>query len=154
LHGREAKLPLEFALSGYKNEEPFETAKDPLLCQVELLSTKLKQVQEQAQQKITLAQTLYKQKYDQKRKVPEVPRFKIDDQVLRAQYELGTAKKNKLESQFQGPYYIHQAHQNGTYKLRKTDGQKLQKLIHGNHLKLYHPPPKPQPFIEILQWNP
>ena len=152
LHGREAKLPLEFALPGYQIEDSQEDAENLVTKQTQHLENSLKQVQEQAQQKISLAQILYKQQYDRKRKVPETPRFKIGDQVLRARYELGTAKKNKLESQFEGPYYVHQAHPNGTYKLRKVDGQKLQKLIHDNHLKLYRSPPKPQPFVEILQW--
>jgi len=73
--------------------------------------------------------------------------------VLRARTELGHAKQHKLEPYFDGPFYIHQAQDNGTYKLRRSDGQKLKKLIHGNHLKLYHPPPKLQPYIEILQWS-
>ena len=112
----------------------------------------MKQVQDQARQTITTAQVLYKQQYDQQRKTGDQPRFKIGDQVLRARTELGHAKKNKLKPGFDGPFYIHQAQENGTYKLRRPDGRTFKKYIHGNHLKLYKAPPKPEPYIEILQW--
>ena len=43
----------------------------------------------------------------------------------------------KLQDKWIGPYYIHNVLQNGTYKLRTMEGQKVKQLLHGNHLKLY-----------------
>jgi len=48
-----------------------------------------------------------------------------------------------------GPYYIHEVGASGIYKLRLPSGRILNKFIHGNHLKLYLPPIKPQPFVLI-----
>jgi len=153
LHGYEATLPLEFTLPTYTikttNQEEYHKQ---LTRRSRHLTETLAQAQAKAQQTITTAQELYKQRYDQQKKISHQPRFKIGDQVLRARTELGNAKKNKLKPSFDGPFYIHQAHENGTYKLRRPDGRTFKKNIHGNHLKLYLPPPRPEPYIEILQW--
>jgi hypothetical protein len=153
LYSHEALLPLEFSKPIYSlNSKNPISGTDWIQTRVTQLQQNLNQAQDQAQTRITQAQTLYKQWYDAKRKVPDTPRFQIGDQVLRHRVELGTAKKNKLEPQFDGPYYIHDSRPQGVYKLRLPSGQKLQKLIHGNQLKHYNPPSKPTPFVEIIQW--
>jgi hypothetical protein len=153
LYGHEASLPLEFSKPTYSlNSKNQVSENEWIRNRVTQLQQNLNQAQDRAQTRITQVQTLYKQWYDAKRRVPDVPRFRIGDQVLRHRVELGTAKKNKLEPQFDGPYYIHDSRPQGVYKLRLPSGQKLQKLIHGNQLKHYKPPLQPTPFVEIIKW--
>jgi hypothetical protein len=154
LYGRTATLPLEFTRPTYQlvNKPDTQNLSTEILQRTTILQGKLKQAQETAQTNICTAQDLYKQQHDARSGNSLFPRFKIGDQVLRFRAEKATSMSHKLAPSFDGPYYIHQVNNNGTYKLRRPSGQKLKKLVHGNLLKLYKPPHKPQPFVEIIQW--
>ena len=150
MHGREAVLPLEhtftthhFNLSGPTDNEEW------ILERLQILNGKLQEAQDQAQRRITLAQHSYKERYDRIHKAKPQAQYKIGDQVLKARVELSPASANKLEPKMIGPYYIHEVGASGIYKLRLPSGRILNKFIHGNHLKLYLPPIKPQPFVLI-----
>jgi hypothetical protein len=43
----------------------------------------------------------------------------------------------KLESQWIGPYFIHNVLEQNVYKLRHMNGKLVKGVIHGNRLKLY-----------------
>jgi len=155
LYGREAMLPLEFSLPTHqlvastpKDNNPQSDLEARLL----MLRGKLTEAQEKAQQKITWAQQIYKQRHDLQRDQKKIPKFKIGDQVLKLRVELGDAKRYKLEPSFDGPFYIHEVKPNGTYKLRRPSGRKLKQLTHGNLLKRYLSPLKPTPVVEVITW--
>jgi len=150
MYGREAVLPLEhiypthhFNLSGPTDTEEW------ILQRLKVLNGKLQDAQAQAQRRITLAQHSYKERYDRTHKAKPQAQYKIGDQVLKARVELSPSSANKLEPKMIGPYYIHEVGASGIYKLRLPSGRILNKFIHGNHLKLYLPPIKPQPFVLI-----
>ena len=44
----------------------------------------------------------------------------------------------KLESQWIGPYYVHNVLDQNVYKLRNMNGKLVKGVIHRNRLKLYH----------------
>jgi hypothetical protein len=153
LYGREALLPLEFTLPTYPlNNTPPLNEQECLKRRVINLEAKLKSAQEQAQRRITSAQEIYKEWYNRKLGAQPQAQYQIGDQVLKTRVHLTLALSNKLEPRLGGPFFVHQVGPSGTYKLRTPQGKVLQKLIHGNHLKKYLAPLKPQPFVEILQW--
>jgi len=102
--GREATLPLEFCLPTWQMQDAKEeTSQDWIKRQVQHLTLKLKQAQEQAQRNITSAQQIYKQWYDQRRQAKPEAQYKIGDQVLRKRNEVTQAPSNKLEPRMRGP---------------------------------------------------
>ena len=44
----------------------------------------------------------------------------------------------KLESQWIGPYFIHNVLEQNVYKLRTMEGRLVKGVTHRNRLKLYH----------------
>jgi hypothetical protein len=149
LHGYQATLPLEFSLPTFNLQEtPTQSSQNWINDQINWLENNLKIIQEKTQQKILHQQSIYKEWYDIKNRTT-TQRFKIGDQVLRHRFELGNTKQNKLKQQFDGPYYIHDVLPNGVYKLRLSTGEILQKTINSNHLKIYFPPLRPTPFIDL-----
>ena len=62
--------------------------------------------------------------------------FKIGDLVLLYRSEL--RGKQKLQERWKGPYYVHEALDNGAYKLRTIDGNVLKVPVNSERLKLYH----------------
>jgi hypothetical protein len=150
MHGREAILPTEFVFPTYPTEEI--SIENWIIARTNKLHKLVTETQEKVQQKIKTTQEQYSFRYNQKKKVSVTPKFQIGDQVLRYRVELGTAQTNKLELNFDGPFYIHESRLGGTYKLRRPEGRILKKLIHGNHLKPYQTRTHPEPFVEILQW--
>ena len=80
-------------------------------------------------------QKAQKKRYDEK---GISGKLKIGDKVLVEQTHLRNNMSAKLESQWIGPYYVHNVLDQNVYKLRNTDGKLVKGVIHGNHLKLYH----------------
>jgi len=150
MHGREAILPLEFTIPTHRfTQSPLLNPQDWIQARLTLLSGTLVQAQEQAQRKIALAQHSYKARHDKQNNAQPQAQFQIGDQVLKKRMELSSTTANKLEPKMTGPFYIHKSGPSGIYKLRTSAGKILPKTIHGNHLKIYLPPIKPQPFVLI-----
>jgi len=57
--------------------------------------------------------------------------------VLLRRSKLQNRHDAKLEPYWDGPYYVHNTFQNGTYRLRTLNGELLQAPAHGDRLKLY-----------------
>jgi len=63
--------------------------------------------------------------------------YGIGDKVLLLRSAILSSHSAKLESKWDGPYYVHANPRPGVYKLRNLDGDLIRKLAHGDRLKLY-----------------
>jgi len=63
--------------------------------------------------------------------------FQIGERVLLERSHLKTRHDAKLDPKWDGPYYVHDVHGNGTYTLRDMQDGTISRPLHGNRLKLY-----------------
>src|SRR5689334_17702484 len=63
--------------------------------------------------------------------------FQIGERVLLERSHLKTHHDAKLDPKWDGPYYVHDVHNNGTYTLRDMEDDTISRPLHGNRLKLY-----------------
>ena len=79
--------------------------------------------------------------------------FQIGELVLLERSHLRTRHDAKLDPKWDGPYYIHDVHNNGTYTLRDKEDGTISRPLHGNRLKLYidH---LPEPHIHLDNTHP
>ena len=134
MYGRDAVLPVEFAISTSQNECPTEHCSDDLLDRVHTLTGKVIGDRLETQDVIHKAQEKQILRHDDN--LREVVRFKIGDSVLLYQSQL--RGKKKLEDRWKGPYFIHEVLENGAYKLRTTEDKILKVPVNAERLKPYH----------------
>jgi len=128
-HGRPARMPID--IPGH-DEQP--STPETVEQRVWNILTRFDPARVTAAQNITRAQERQKQRYD----VTVQPRpFDIGEKVLLRRSKLQNRHDAKLEPYWDGPYYIHNTFQNGTYRLRKLTGELLRAPAHGDRLKLY-----------------
>ena len=87
-----------------------------------------------ASDNIRSAQTKQKKYHD---RPIEPTTYGIGDKVLLLRSAILSSHSAKLESKWDGPYYVHANPRPGVYKLRNLDGDLIRKLAHGDRLKLY-----------------
>ena len=134
MYGRDAVLPIEFAISTSQNECPTEHCSDDLLKRVHTLTGKVIGDRLETQDVIHKAQEKQILRHDDN--LQKVVRFKIGDPVLLYQSQL--RGKRKLEDRWKGPYYIHEVLENGAYKLRTAEDKILKVPVNSERLKHYH----------------
>lgn len=133
MYGRDAVLPIEFAVSTSQSECAVENLQDDLLNRIHTLTGKVIGDRLETQDNISKAQQKQKKRHDED--LHEV-QFKIGDLVLLYQSQL--RGKQKLQERWKGPYYVHEILGNGAYKLRTTEGKILKVPVNSERLKLYH----------------
>ena len=89
-----------------------------------------------------------RQKRNYDKKIKET-KYKIGQYVLYWRTDLEQTHGNKFKDKYRGPYIIHEVYDNGTYKLRETDGRILKKPINGDKLKEFKRQPGWLPLIPI-----
>ena len=61
----------------------------------------------------------------------------IGEKVLLEESHLKTRHDAKLKPKWDGYFYIHEVHDNGTYTLRHPEDGTVSRPLHGNRLKVY-----------------
>src|SRR5688572_22623507 len=133
VYGRQARLPIELMVDSTVNDEKeLQVAlMERAFHIMERMDSDIGIVRERIKEK----QKAQKKRYDEKG-ISE--KLNIGDKVLVKQTHLCNNMSAKLESQWIGPYYIHNVLEQNVYKLRDMDGQLVKGVVHENHLKLYH----------------
>lgn len=150
-YGRPARMPID--LPGLDDQPPPpETVEQRVLH----ILNRFDPAHVTAAQNVTRAQERQKQRYDTS--VQARP-FDIGDKVLLRRSQLQNRHDAKLEPYWDGPYYVHNTFQNGTYKLRKLTGELIRAPAHGDRLKLYkqrqlEPPVLPEPPTVLIKAPP
>jgi transposase InsO family protein len=137
MYGRDAVLPIEFAVKTIQVELPAREDEDEfqqdLFKRVHTLTGKI------IGDRLKVQDTIYQSQQEQKRRHDEsirVVQFKIGDLVLL--YKSHLRGKQKLQERWKGPFYIHEKLDNGAYKLRTIDGNVLKAPVNSERLKHYH----------------
>jgi hypothetical protein len=125
VYGREAKLPMDDLISV-----------DNIITRVSNLLEKLPIERQSARERIAVAQTKQKEIYD--RQIKGENRFSIGQKVLYYKASQDNRHTGKLLPKWEGPYYIHEASTNGSYRIRTMDGKLIKSPINGNLLKFYY----------------
>jgi hypothetical protein len=134
VYGREATLPIDFAITTSQAQLANTDPQQDLLNRIHHLTGQFENIKIEAQDNIAKSQRLQKERHD--KQLSKVQRYKIGDLVLLYKSELKNRKK--LEDRWKGPYYVHEVFPNGVYKLRTIDGKVLKVPINGDRLKQYH----------------
>jgi len=113
---------------------------------VELLTDKFKKVYEITQENQDKAHVVQKKAYDKKIKPAS---YNIGQKVLLYDSAKQNTKGDKFRKIYKGPYYIHEVHKNGTYKLRHCETQEILKDINGKRLKEFIDKPLWEPQVTI-----
>ena len=134
MYGRDAVLPIEFAVPTVQSECAPDDFQDDLFKRIHTLTGKVIGDRLQTQDKIHKAQQQQKQRHDEDLKEIQ---FKIGDLVLLYQSKL--RGKQKFQERWKGPYYVHEVLGNGAYKLRTIEGNILKVPVNAERLKVYQP---------------
>jgi hypothetical protein len=133
MYGRDAVLPVDFAVKTMQAELHKGNLQDDLLVRMRMLTGRVTEDRLMTQDAIYKAQQQQKQRHDEN--LVKV-HYKIGDLVLL--YKSQLRGKQKLQDRWKGPYYVHEDMGNGVYKLRSLDGQILKVPVNSERLKLYH----------------
>lgn len=133
MYGREATLPIEFAIPTFQAKLPEKDEQDDLLRRIQRITGKVTEDRLETQDRIYKEQEKTKLRHD--RQIEEI-QYKIGDMVLLYRSEL--RGKQKLAERWKGPYFVHEVLNNGAYKLRTQDGKVLKVPVNSDRLKLYH----------------
>ena len=134
MHGREAVLPIEFAVPTSRAELSVTDPQEDLINRINLITGRLDEDRLATQDLIHVAQERQKKQHDKKLRHKDT--FNIGDLVLLYKNQLRGRKK--LVERWTGPYYVHETSGNGAYKLRTLDGNVLKIPVNSERLKLYH----------------
>ena len=134
MHGREAVLPIEFAVPTSRAELSVTDPQEDLINRINLITGRLDEDRLATQDLIHVAQERQKKQHDKKLRQKDT--FNIGDLVLLYKNQL--RGKKKLVERWTGPYYVHETSGNGAYKLRTLDGNVLKIPVNSERLKLYH----------------
>lgn len=144
LYGRTPRFPSELdppVKPEQLSDKNFEKLVVKLAKELEIRVIKYQTI---ASENIQKAQKKQKQYHDNRITTNNTHKFQIGDLVLKELVQ----KKDKLDLNMDGPYYIHQAFPNGVYKLRNIDGKVLRRKINGERLVVYRHS-KLKPIVEI-----
>ena len=135
LFGKECTLPIDTALHPHSNNSNLgknaQESLDRILTSFEITKSIVRENTAQAKSK-------YKQQFDKRSKVPK---FKIGQRVWLYCQQTPVGLSPKLCKKWVGPYYICNAYDNFTYKLRNCATNKLvNSVVHANRLKAYFDP--------------
>lgn len=133
MYGRDAILPIEFAVKTIQSESAENSFQDDLFNRIHTLTGNVMGDRLATQDVIHKEQQKQKQKHDSNLRDVQ---FKIGDLVLLYRSEL--RGKQKLQERWKGPYYVHESLNNGAHKLRTMDGKILKDPVNSERLKLYH----------------
>ncbi|CAB5145838.1 unnamed protein product [Rhizophagus irregularis] len=133
MYGRDAILPIEFAIRTTQVDLPESDIQQDLFNRIHTLTGKI--VGDRLITQDVIYQSQQKQKQCHDNALHDM-QFKIGDLVLLYQSQL--RGKQKLRERWKGPYYVHETINNGAYKLRTLDGKILKDPINSERLKLYH----------------
>jgi hypothetical protein len=133
MYGRDAVLPVDFAVKTMQAELHEGDSQDDLLARIRMLTGRVTEDRLMTQDAIYEAQQQQKQRHDE-----NLVRifYKIGDLVLL--YKSQLRGKKKLQDRWKGPYYIHEDLGNGVYKLRTLQGDILKTPVNSERLKLYN----------------
>ena len=134
VYGREATLPVDFAVPTARSQIAMTNPQEDLMNRIHHMTGQFEYARINAQDNIEKSQQKQKERHDGQ--LTSVQQYKIGDSVLMYRSELKNRKK--LEDRWKGPYYIHNVLSNRAYKLRMLDDKILKVPINGNRLKLYH----------------
>ncbi|GBC33562.2 DDE-type integrase/transposase/recombinase [Rhizophagus irregularis DAOM 181602=DAOM 197198] len=151
MYGRDAVLPVDFAVKTMQAELHEGDSQDDLLARIRMLTGRVTEDRLMTQDAIYEAQQQQKQRHDE-----NLVRifYKIGDLVLL--YKSQLRGKKKLQDRWKGPYYIHEDLGNGVYKLRTLQGDILKTPVNLERLKLYNQCMEPYQSIleDLLQTTP
>lgn len=104
--------------------------------------TQLQAIRNEAYESIQKSQEIQKKAIDKKILAKGKllkPQFEVGDLVEVYKSFLQNSWSGKLEDQYEGPFVISQAAHKGTYKIKDLETG-VEKLVHGNKLKIYKMP--------------
>jgi hypothetical protein len=136
MYGRELRKPIDLAYPPYK-----PVGAQTIHKRVYDNAAHLDSARASVLAKVQKAQEKQKVRYDDTIR-PQT--FHIGDKVLLLRSALLKRHDAKLEPKWDGPFWIHDTFQNGSYKLRRLDDRIIRNPAHGDRLKLYkqlHPEP-------------
>lgn len=133
MYGRDAILPVEFAVKTVQAECSDQNWQDDLLERIHTLTGKVIGDRLETQDIIYQAQQKQIQRHNED--LREIS-FKIGDLVLL--YQSKFKGKQKLQERWKGPYYIQEVVGNGAYKLRTIEGKILKVPVNSERLKIYN----------------
>ena len=133
INGRQARLPVELMVDSSSSTE--KGIKEALLERTFHIMERMDRDLDTVRTRVQEKQKAQKKRYDEK---GISGKLKIGDKVLVEQTHLRNNMSAKLESQWIGPYYVHNVLDQNVYKLRNMYGKLVKGVIHGNRLKLYH----------------
>ncbi|KAG9296321.1 hypothetical protein G9A89_014913 [Geosiphon pyriformis] len=81
---------------------------------------------------------------------PVTNKFKVGNKVLLHRTKTEKQWSGKFKNKWDGPFFIHEVLDNGSYKLR-LDNKILAKVAHGNCLKHYNSRNNPKPLISQIE---
>jgi hypothetical protein len=131
LHGREARMPLDVALSIEEEEENVLNTDS----YADELVQKLKDTHKSAQDNITKAQERQKRNYDKDKTGKE---FNVGDQVRVYVHSTKKGESSKFKHRWHGPYHITHKLSPVTYRVSDSKGEDFGSVINIKHLKLNH----------------
>ena len=134
IYGREAILPIEFAVQTQRINLPDTKSQEDLMARIRTITGQVEYIREETKDRIHQSQQKQKQRFD---RTIEPVRYRIGDLVLLFKSQL--RGKQKLEERWTGPYYVHEVLSNGAYKLRTLEDKVLKAPINAERLKIYHP---------------
>jgi hypothetical protein len=112
----------------------------------ELIGERLTDARKKALENRKKAGDRQKKYYD--KKITET-KYRIGQYVLYWRTDLEQTHGNKFKDKYRGPYIIHEVYDNGTYKIRETDGRILKKPVNGDKLKEFKKQPGWLPLVPI-----
>ncbi|GBC47303.2 DDE-type integrase/transposase/recombinase [Rhizophagus irregularis DAOM 181602=DAOM 197198] len=136
-YGREATLSIELKLpsdptvirSDVQQNQQVEDFQEQFYQRIRMLIGPLEDNRQLARSNVHTSQEKQKQRYD----AQIHPRqYAIGEQVL-----LKNFRPKKMDTKWNGPYYIHDRHNNGNYQLRTINGKIRKKRVHANQLRPY-----------------
>ena len=133
INGQQARLPVELMVDSSDSTE--QGMEEALLERTFQIMERMDRDLDKVRKRVLEKQKAQKKRYDEK---GVSVKLKIGDKVLVEQTHLRNNMSAKLESQWIGPYYIHNVLEQNVYKLRNMNGKLVKGVIHGNRLKLYH----------------
>lgn len=149
LYGEQAVLPIECEVPTWQTRNWLKIRNT-----ADLLATRARQIERRDADLVEAAHRLERmrernQEYFDNTHTLRLKPLEVNNLVLLHNTKLDKelTSDRKLQYRWVGPYVIHAAYPNGTYKLRELDGAVRQDTIHGNRLKQYYVRPDETPAI-------
>ncbi|CAB4404191.1 unnamed protein product [Rhizophagus irregularis] len=133
-YGREATLPIELKLPSdptviRTEDQQVEDFQEQFYQRIWMLIGPLENSRQSVRNNVHTSQEKQKQRYDAQ---IHPKQYAIGEQVL-----LKNFRPKKLDTKWNGPYYVHDRRNNGNYQLRTIDGKIRKKWVHADQLRHY-----------------